>query len=252
MVRDISRAEVCVVAVAECFRGDGEILANPIGTIPMIGGRLARATFEPHLAMTDGEATLVANDEAFPAPDARVIEHFNPYRHMFDWVWSGRRHVMMGASQVDQYGNQNIAAIGDPHLPKVQLLGYRGAPGNTINDVTSYWVPKHSPAVVRERVDTVCGIGYDRARDLGDAARFHEIRRVVTNLCVLDFDTPDHRMRLRSVHPGVTVEAVLAATGCELTVPDEVPESRLPDDEELRLIREVIDPDARRELEVPS
>ncbi len=241
-----------MVAVAECFRGDGEILANPIGTIPMIGGRLARATFEPDLAMTDGEATLVANDEAFPASDARVIEHFNPYRHMFDWVWSGRRHVMMGASQVDQYGNQNIAAIGDPDRPKVQLLGYRGAPGNTINDVTSYWVPKHSPAVVRERVDTVCGIGYDRARELGDAARFHEIRRVITNLCVFDFETPDHRMRLRSVHPGVTVDEVLAATGFDLAISDEVPESRQPDDEELRLIREVIDPEARRDLEVPS
>ena len=49
------------VAVAECFRGDGEILANPIGNIPMIGGRLARATFEPDLVMTDGEALLVAN-----------------------------------------------------------------------------------------------------------------------------------------------------------------------------------------------
>ena len=60
-----TRAEVCVVAVAECFRGDGEILANPIGTIPMIGGRLARATFEPDLAMTDGEAKLVLNDEAY-------------------------------------------------------------------------------------------------------------------------------------------------------------------------------------------
>ena len=61
------RAEVCVVAVAECFRGDGEILANPIGTIPMIE-RLARATFEPDLAMTDSEAKLVANDEATPPP----------------------------------------------------------------------------------------------------------------------------------------------------------------------------------------
>ena len=58
------------MAVAECFRGDGEILANPIGTIPMIGGRLARATFEPDLCMTDGEATLVANDEAVAGPTA--------------------------------------------------------------------------------------------------------------------------------------------------------------------------------------
>ncbi|MGH2684717.1 MAG: CoA-transferase subunit beta [Actinomycetota bacterium] len=246
-------ADVCAVAVAECFRGDGEILANPIGTIPMIGGRLARASFEPDLAMTDGEATLIANDEATPDPDARVIEHFNPYRHMFDWVWSGRRHVMMGATQVDRYGNQNIAAIGDHARPKVQLLGYRGAPGNTINDVISYWVPKHSPTVVCERVDTVCGIGYDRAAALGEeAARFHEIRRVVTNLCVLDFETPDHRMRVRSLHPGVTVDEVAAATGFEVVIPDAVPESRLPDENELRLLYEVIDPDGAREKEVPD
>jgi hypothetical protein len=104
---------------------------------------------------------------------------------------------------------------------------------------------------VCERVDTACGIGYDRAAELGpEAARFHEIRRVVTNLCVLDFETPDHRMRLRSVHPGVSVEEVEAATGFELALPDEVAESRLPTDDELRLIRDVIDPDATREREV--
>lgn len=249
----VHRADVCVVAVAECFRGDGEILANPIGTIPMIGGRLARATFEPDLAMTDGEARLIADDAAFEWPGGPVVEHFNPYRHMFDWVWSGRRHVMMGATQVDRYGNQNIAAIGDYARPKVQLLGYRGAPGNTINDVTSYWVPNHSPAVVCEAVDTVCGIGYDRAAQLGpEAARFHEIRRVVTNLCVLDFETPDHRMRLRSLHPGVTVAEVQAATGFELAVPDDVPESRLPTPEELERIDTVIDPAGARVREVPD
>jgi acyl CoA:acetate/3-ketoacid CoA transferase beta subunit len=247
-----TRAEVCVIAVAECFRGDGEIVGNPIGTIPMIGGRLARATFEPLLAMTDGEAKFVLNDEATPAPDALVIEHFNPYRHMFDWVWNAKRHVMMGATQVDRYGNQNIAAIGDYAKPRTQLLGYRGAPGNTINHTTSYWVPNHGPQVVCERVDTVCGIGYDRAAELGEAARFHEIRRVVTNLAVLDFETPDHRMRIRSVHPGVTVDEVQAATGFELVVPDDVAESRLPTDEELRLIREVIDPAGTREREVPN
>ncbi|MBV9953379.1 MAG: CoA-transferase, partial [Acidimicrobiia bacterium] len=97
-----TRAEVCAVAVAECFRGDGTCLANPIGTIPMIGGRLARASFEPDLLMTDGFAMLIANDEATPAPEARVIESWNPYRRMFDVVWSGRRHVMMGATQVDR------------------------------------------------------------------------------------------------------------------------------------------------------
>jgi acyl CoA:acetate/3-ketoacid CoA transferase beta subunit len=249
---DITRAEVCVVAVAECFRGDGELLANPIGTIPMIGGRLARATFEPDLAMTDGEAMLVANDRAVVPPGERVIEYWNPYRSMFDWVWSGRRHVMMGASQVDRFGNQNLAAIGDYGRPTVQLLGYRGAPGNTINDPTSYWVPNHSPKVFVEKVDTATGIGWDRAAALGPAGRFVDLRRVVSNLGAFDFETPDRSMRLRSVHPGVTVDEVVAATGFELAVPAEVPESRLPTPEELELIREVIDPDGTREREVPD
>jgi acyl CoA:acetate/3-ketoacid CoA transferase beta subunit len=248
----ITRAEVCVVAVAECFRDDGELLANPIGTIPMIGGRLARATFEPDLAMTDGEAMLVANDRAVVPPAERVIEYWNPYRSMFDWVWSGRRHVMMGASQVDRFGNQNLAAIGDYGRPTVQLLGYRGAPGNTINDPTSYWVPNHSTKVFVEKVDTVTGIGWDRAAALGAAGRFVDLRRVVSNLGVFDFETPDRSMRLRSVHPGVTVDDVVAATGFELTVPAGLPESRPPTPEELELIREVIDPEGAREREVPD
>jgi acyl CoA:acetate/3-ketoacid CoA transferase beta subunit len=249
-----TRAEVCAVAVAECFRGDGTCLANPIGTIPMIGGRLARATFEPDLLMTDGFAMLIANDEATPAPEARVIESWNPYRRMFDVVWSGRRHVMMGATQVDRFGNQNIAALGpDPHAPKVQLLGFRGAPGNLINDTTSYWVPNHSPKVFVEHVDLVTGLGYDRAAELGpEAARFHEVRRVVSNLGVFDFETPDHRMRMRSVHPGVSVDEVVEATGFELAIPDDVDESRLPTPEELELLREVIDPDGTSAREVPE
>jgi acyl CoA:acetate/3-ketoacid CoA transferase beta subunit len=218
----------------------------------MIGGRLARATFEPELCMTDGEAALVANDQAIVAPEDRVYEYWNPYRSMFDWVWSGRRHVMMGATQVDRYGNQNLAAIGDYARPKVQLLGYRGAPGNTINDTTSYWVPDHGPKVLVPAVDTVTGIGWDRAAALGPAGRFVEIRRVVTNLAVLDFETPDHRMRLRSVHPGVSAGEVVAATGFDLVVPAEVPSSRLPTATELTLIREVIDPDGAREREVPD
>ena len=249
----VDRADVCVVAMAECFRGDGELLANPIGTIPMIGGRLARATFEPDLAMTDGEARLIANDEAFAWPNGKIVEAFNPYRQMFGWVWNGRRHVVMGGTQIDQYGNQNFAAIGDYKRPKVQLLGYRGAPGNTINDTTSYWVPNHSPNVLCAKVDTVCGVGYDRAATLGERERrFHEIRYVVTNLAVLDFVTPDHRMRLRSVHPGVTVDEVQEATGFELVVPHDVPQSRLPTDDELKLIATVIDPTGERLKEVPN
>jgi acyl CoA:acetate/3-ketoacid CoA transferase beta subunit len=242
---DVTRAEVCVVAVAECFRGDGEIVVNPIGTIPRIGGLLARLSFEPDLVMTDGEAMFTDADGN--------IEAWNPYRAMFDVVWSGRRHVMMGGSQLDPFGNHNFAAIGDMKKPKAQLLGFRGAPGNTVNNVTSYWIPNHGPRVFVEQVDVVTGVGYDRAAAAGSAAtRFHSLRHVVTNLCVLDFEAPDHRMRLRSVHPGVSIDDVVAATGFDLVVPDDVPESRQPTDEELRLIRDVLDPGGTREKEVPD
>lgn len=253
---NFTRADVCCVAVADCFRGDGEILANPIGTIPMIGGRLARATFEPDLVMTDGFAGLCEGPYPVGAHAqsrvAKVTGSWNPYRTMFDVVWSGRRHVMMGATQVDRFGNQNIWAIGGRPVPTVALLGPRGAPGNTVNNPTSYWVPKHSPKVVCERVDWVSGVGYDRAAKLGaQASRFHEIRRVVTNLGTFDFDTPGHSMRLRSVHPGVSVDEVVSATGFDLVIGTDVPESRVPTDEELGLISNVIDPDGLRFLEVP-
>ncbi|MEY3361742.1 MAG: hypothetical protein RL531_1461 [Actinomycetota bacterium] len=247
-----ARADHCVIAVAEAFRGDGEIMANPIGTIPMIGGRLARATFEPDLVMTDGEALLVANPMPVGVADPeKVVEAWNPYRSMFDVVWSGRRHVMMGASQMDRYGNQNFACIGPMDRPKAQLLGFRGAPGNTIHNRTSYWIPAHNAKTFVEQVDVVTGVGYDRARALGAAGRFHRLGHVVTNLGVMDFETPDNTMRLRSVHPGVTVDEILAATGFDLVVPDDVPETRAPTEVELALI-DAIDPTGMRSREVPE
>jgi acyl CoA:acetate/3-ketoacid CoA transferase beta subunit len=249
---DATRAEVCAVAIAEVFRGDGEVIVSPIGNLPQVGARLAKLSFEPGLLLTDGNAYFVEN--VLPlggGGEEPVVEGYVPYRSIFDLLWWGRRHVMMGATQIDRFGNQNIACIGDFAKPKAQLLGMRGAPGNTINHPTSYWIPNHSPKVFVEKVDVVSGIGYDRAAALGPrASRFHEIRRVVSNLGVFDFETPDHRMRLRSLHPGVTGDEVVAATGFELVIPADVPETRMPSAAELALIRERIDPTGLREREI--
>jgi acyl CoA:acetate/3-ketoacid CoA transferase beta subunit len=241
--RGATRAEVCAVACAEAFRGDGEVLAAGIGgAITVLGARLARLTFEPDLITHDGTCLLTGDVPPLGEPPAR-IEGWLPFREHLWLVLNGRRHVMLGASQLDPYGNSNTSAIGDWARPKAQLLGVRGAPGNTRCDTTSYWVPKHSPRIFVEQVDMVSGVGWDRGA--------HEIRVVVTNLCVFDFATPDHRMRLRSVHPGVTVTDVVEATGFELTVPADVPETRSPTAEELRVIRDVLDPRGLRDREVP-
>jgi hypothetical protein len=93
------------------------------------------------------------------------------------------------------------------------------------------------------KVDAVSGVGYDRAAALGPrASRHHHLRRVISNKGVFDFETDDHAMRLRSVHPGVQVKDVIAATGFALSIPGEVEETRAPTAQELRLLREVIDP----------
>jgi acyl CoA:acetate/3-ketoacid CoA transferase beta subunit len=229
-----TRAEVCVLACAQAWRGDGAILASPMGVIPALGARLARLTFAPDLLLSDGEAYLLDADGN--------TEGWLPYAKVFTMVAAGRRHVMMGAAQIDRFGNQNISCIGDWARPKAQLLGVRGAPGNTVNHAVSYWVPRHSKRVFVPNVDMVCGVGYDRGAT--------DLRVVVTNLAVLDFDTPDHAMRLRSVHPGVEVSDVLKETGFELVVPADVAATRVPSAAELDLIRR-LDPDGKRDKEVP-
>jgi acyl CoA:acetate/3-ketoacid CoA transferase beta subunit len=248
---DATRAEVCAAAIADCFADDGEIMASPMGTLPTLGARLARLTSNPDLLITDGESLILAGTPPLGA-SADVVEGWMPFRAVFDVVAYGKRHVMMGASQVDRWGNQNISCIGPWERPKRQLLGVRGAPGNTVNNRTSYWVPKHADRVVVERVDVVSGVGRRRAEEAGPAAtRFHDVHRVVTNLCVLDFHGPEHTMRLLSVHPGVTVDDVLGASGCEIHRDADVPETRVPTLEELVLIREVLDPRGLRDREVP-
>ncbi|MGW7436874.1 CoA-transferase subunit beta [Streptomyces sp. NPDC054849] len=237
----VTRAEYCVIACAEAWRDNGEVLASPMGLIPSFGARLAKRTFSPDLLLTDGEATLVGLDG--------TAEGWLPYRRHLTMVTGGRRHVMMGASQIDRYGNQNISCIGDWERPARQLLGVRGAPVNTLNNPVSYWVPKHSPRVFVERVDMVSGVGYDRARAAG-VTRHHRLPRVVSDLGVLDFAGPGHSMRLASVHPGVTTDQVQAATGFALAFSGEVPCTREPTAQELRLIREVIDPRGLRDREV--
>jgi acyl CoA:acetate/3-ketoacid CoA transferase beta subunit len=248
----VTRAEACVIACADAWRDAGEVMASPFGTIPSLGARLAKLTFAPDLVLTDGEAALMVGAPPLATRPAEFVrEATMPYRSVFDVVWSGRRHIMMMASQIDRMGNQNISAVGPHSHPKVQLVGVRGAPGNSVNHPTSYWVPDHSPRTFVEHVDVVCGVGYGRAAAAGEGAlRFHDVRRVVSNLGVFDFETPDRTMRLRSYHPGVRVDDIVAATGFDLTIGDHVAETRLPSPEELDVIRVVLDPGSLRDREV--
>ncbi len=160
---------------------------------------------------------------------------------------------MVGAAQPDHDGladrpdrqpeHQRHRRLGPPDGPAGRRPGgprQHGEPPDQLLGAAAT-----APARSWSEVDVVSGVGYARAEAAGPSAmRFHEIRRVVSNLGVFDFETPDRTMRVRSVHPGVALEEVVAATGFELVVPPAVPETRSPTPEELDLIRTVLDPGA--------
>ncbi len=250
---DVTRAEVCVTACSDAWQGSGEVLAHAVGTIPSISARLARLTHSPDLVLTDGECFLMSEPPPLGkgAAAGGVVEGWLPFGLIFDVLASGRRHSMMGASQVDRFGNQNISSIGDWRRPKRQLIGVRGAPGNTVNHRVDYWISRHSPRILVDAVDVVSGVGNDRARAHGTPAlRFHDLGVVVTDLAVLDYDD-EGLLKVRSLHPGVTADQVREATGFEIDLSGAAT-TRIPSELELELIRTVIDPRGLREREVPN
>ena len=199
MATDFTLAELVIVACAEAFRGNGEVLASGIGTLPRIGAGLAKLTHSPELMMTDSEAFLVEDPIPLgPRAGSPPLSGYMSYARVFDIVWSGRRHAMIGPLQIDRWGQSNLSGVGSYEQPKIAMLGMRGLPGNSINHINSMFVPNHSKRVfVAGEVDIVGGVGYNPARwQPGMNQGSVDIRRIVTDLCVMDFRGPDHAIRV--------------------------------------------------------
>ena len=248
---DYSLAELCICAGADIFRDENpEVFATLIGLVPRLGGSLAKRTFLPGLMMSDGEYYFVSEPVPVgkrngyaPKREGRI-----GYERVFDLIPKGNRHAFVGPVQVDRFGQMNLSCIGDYAAPKVTMLGVRGLPGNTVNNRTSMFFGVHNKrAFVEGEVDMVSGAGYNPARY--PDGRFPpglDHRRIITNLCVLDFEGPDHAIRVRSLHPGVTFEEVQDNTGFELVRPENLGETPAPTQEQLNIIAE-LDPQGRRE-----
>jgi glutaconate CoA-transferase subunit B len=178
--------------------------------------------------------------------------YLEQYGDFWNYALNGRwiRKFCVGAAQLDRYGNANNSVIGDEFdAPRVRLPGTAGlADMGSIGKELFYWNPDHSPRTMVEKVDFISAAGY---LDGGDAREQLGLEGgpqvVVSNLAVMDFHPESKRMRLRTLHPGVTEESVQEATGFELLVPDDaIPASSVPTEAQVKLIREVIDPDEMR------
>ncbi|MFT6288431.1 MAG: glutaconate CoA-transferase subunit B [Halieaceae bacterium] len=248
-------AELCIVAASEAFRDDGEVLASGIGVIPRLAASLAMKTFSPDLMMTDSEAYMLSQPNPLGSRAADFVqanESWMGFSRIFDNVWSGRRHAMLGPTQIDKFGQSNTSALGGSYdKPKVMMLGARGFPGNSISHPNSFFVPSHNTRVFMDgECDFVSSVGYNPQRlPKGHLLDDIEIRRVITDLCVMDFDGPDHQIRLCSLHPGVSASQVQENTAYPVYLPQDVPVTAAPTAEQLDIIA-ALDPHNVRALQI--
>jgi len=248
---DYSLAELMICANASAYDNDGEVLVTGIGVLPRIAGSLAMKTSNTDIMMTDSEAWILSEPNPIGNRGDDFVqknETWMGFSRIFDNVWSGRRHITGGPTQIDRYGQANISYIGGSyHQPKIQMLGARGFPGNSISHANSFIVPSHNSRVfVAGECDMVCTIGYNPERlPKGHRLDDVDLRQVLTNLCVMDFGGPDHQMRVVSLHPGVSIDEVVENTGFELCIPAEIPTTTAPTEEQLAVIAQ-IDPDNLR------
>ena len=245
MSNSISLAEICISAASKAWKDDGEILATGIGLIPRIAAGLAKLTHNPDLMMTDGETYLISEPAPMGKRDSAsdLVEGYMSYARVFENLWGGKRHAMVTPTQIDSYAQTNISAIGDYDSPKVQLLGVRGFPGNSINHKNSIFIPNHSiKTFVQGEVDMVSSMGY-KNHELSNGK--FEIKLVVTNLGIFDFKGVNNALQLLSLHPGVSVNDVVSNTGFDVTIKSEEV-TPMPSDEDLALIREILDPQGIR------
>ncbi|NMG30471.1 CoA-transferase subunit beta [Aromatoleum evansii] len=246
---DFTLAELMIVAASEAWRGDGEVLASGLGVIPRLGASLAKLTHSEGLLMTDSEAFLV--EEPIPlGPRGDYQPRYSgwmPFERVFECVWGGRRHAMIGPTQIDRWGQTNLSCVGEYAKPKSAMLGVRGLPGNSINHINSFFVPNHGRRVfVEGEVDMVSGVGFKPERwNDGERSDLMQIRIVVTDLCVMDYDGPARAARVRSLHPGVSFAEVQEKTGFPLIAAAELRETPHPTADQLALIRRLDPHDLR-------
>jgi glutaconate CoA-transferase subunit B len=152
--------------------------------------------------------------------------------------------AFLGGAQIDRHGNLNTTVIGDYEHPKVRLPGSGGACEIAIHARRILVIMRQAQRSFVERLDfrTSPGHSGDPAHDAARGWHGSGPTNVVTDLATYGFDEASGEMLLRTLHPGVTLDDVRVNMGWEPRVADDLDETPAPTDEELRLIREELDP----------
>ena len=251
--------EYCPAEIMAAFLSrdleDGELgVFGTFSQIPWVACQLARSTRAPNLWFICGPSAAI--NSSLPSLMWSVSDnrmHLGAEgRITLDGVMDMQGNPTFidfgfyGGFQIDRHGNLNMAYVGDQKRPK-----FRG-PG-TVGTMATAWLNRvylfthgHTPRLFVDKVDFISGPGFidgPKGREkAGSPARSEGPRYIVTPICVFDFDEETKQARLKSVHPGHTVEEVKTKTGFKPIIPSKVPETEPPTVEELAFLR-AFDPD---------
>ena len=248
MAPDYNMMEL-MICVAARYLDDGKSVAVGTGA-PCAAAMLAQKTSSPNLVVifeAGGVAPLLP-EMPISVGDSRTFYRAVMAAGMVDSMTTCARgqvdYAFLGGAQIDRYGNINSTCIGDYEKPKVRFPGSGGA-----NDFASLcWktmiMTVHSKSRFVEKCDFITSPGFLTGDGAREAAGLPEggPYKIITDLCVMGFDETTRRMTVESLHPGVDVEKVQSETGFELLVSDELGCTELPSAEELRILRDEVDP----------
>jgi glutaconate CoA-transferase subunit B len=240
-----------MASVASRYLEDGKLIFAGTG-IPMLAASLAQKLHSPNLVLVyeAGGISPAASMLPLSVADSRTTYRAISCASMPEAMEMMQKglvtYAFLGGAQIDQYGNLNSTMIGDDYLnPRTRLPGSGGA--NELGSLSwkTLIIMNHDRRRFVEKVDFITTPGYldgPGARERAGLPPGNGPHLVFTELGIFDFEEKSKRMRLKSLLPGITLEKVIEQTGFELLLADQVTREEEPTPEELKTLREDVDP----------
>lgn len=246
---DYSQSELMTVNAARLLK-DGDVVFVGVG-LPNLACNLARRTHAPNLVMIYEAGVIGARPARLPLSigDPTLVSGATAVCSMYDifsfYLQRGNVDVgFLGGAQIDRFGNINATVIGEYHHPKTRLPGSGGSMEISGWANRCYIITPHQRRRFPEKVDFVTSAGFlsGKAERIASGARGGGTQGVVTNLGILEPDQ-NGELVLAALHPGVTIDQVKENTGWNLQTKPQLQHTDAPTVEELRILREDLDPD---------
>ncbi|MCZ6884993.1 MAG: CoA-transferase subunit beta, partial [Alphaproteobacteria bacterium] len=239
--------EMMAVAAARML-DNGTVCFVGIG-LPSQAANLARLTHAPEVVLIYESGPIGAKPDVLPLSigDGILAESADtvvPTHEIFRyWLQGGHIDVgFLGAAQIDRFGNINTTVIGDYEQPKVRLPGAGGAPEIADQAAEVYVVMRQGARSFVSKIDFLTTAGY---LDGGEAREKLGISgkgptKIITDLCILEPEPGTRELVVTSMHPGITREQIIDATGWDIRFANDVTETEPPSETELATLRDLL------------